>query len=51
MNNLVGLGSSAPDKAALLLKGAFCQKAFVKSLHNDANHKLAFWDGAECLCI
>lgn len=42
MNTLVGLGSSTPDEAALVLNGVFCKKAFVKLLHNDAKHKLAF---------
>lgn len=42
MNSLVGPGSSTPDEAALVLNGVFCGKPFVKSLHNDADHKLAF---------
>lgn len=41
MNTLVGLGSSTPDEAALVLNGVFCGKAFVKLLHNDAKYQLA----------
>lgn len=45
---------SSPYRAALALNESFvhhCGKAFVKLPHNDANHKLAFQDGAACLCV
>lgn len=51
MNELTGLRSCGPDEAALVLNGLFCGKAFVKLLHNDANHKLAFLNVAACLCV
>lgn len=45
---------SSPYRAALALNESFvhhCGKAFVKLPHNDANHKLAFQDGAACLRV
>lgn len=53
MNSCAGHISSL-HRAALALNESFvcdCGKAFVKLLHNDANHKLAFQDGAACLHV
>lgn len=42
MKEFMGLGSSTPAEAALVLNGVFYRTAFLKLLHNGANHKLAF---------